>query len=79
MVLAGGEGSEDQVSGTAAEAALREAEQGEQERGGEHARVVLEDRDRIAEAAGERRARPRGSGKRRVDERQSDPKRRVSR
>ena len=53
----GGERGDDEVAGTATEAAVREAEQDEQERGGEHARVVLKDPGRVAEAAGERRVR----------------------
>ena len=47
----------------------------EQERGGEHARVVLKDPGRVAEAAGESRVRTGRSGQRRVDERESDPER----
>ena len=69
----GGEGGDDEVAGTATEAALREVEHDEQERGGEHTRVVLKDPGRVAEAAGESRVRTGRSGQRRVNEREPDP------
>jgi hypothetical protein len=64
---------ENEVAGTAAETALGEAEQDEQERGGEHARVVLQEPCGLAEAASERGVRPRPAGELRVEGREGDP------
>jgi len=56
------------------EAVVREVEHDEQERGGEHTRVVLKDPGRVAEAARESRVRTGRSGQPRVNEREPDPK-----
>ena len=65
-----GQQRDEEVAGESARAAGGEPEQPEQEGGGEHARVVLQDRERVAEVAGERRVRPGRAGEPRVDARQ---------
>jgi hypothetical protein len=65
-----GQQRHEHVAGESARAAGGKPEQVEQEGGGEHARVVLQDRERVAEAAGERRVRPGRASESRVDARQ---------
>ena len=74
----GNESDHDEVAGMATEAAVRKAEQDEQERGGENPRVVGKDRERVAEAARQRRVRPCRAGQRRIRDGKPDTERRQT-
>ncbi|MDQ6836427.1 MAG: hypothetical protein M3016_09610 [Actinomycetota bacterium] len=66
---------ENEVASMAPDTALREVEQDEQERDGEHARVVLQDPSGLAEAASERGVGPRPAYELRIEGRQANPDR----